>query len=356
MSTVGLQAETQRVNKRLEEARSRGVEWLVAKIGDDGEPVGGREVNSYFRVPWALAVAGRRAEAAGVLSWVEREALTAEGDLRPGAAQKPWTTADASYPLPQLAIAAWQLERYDTASSIMDTMSKFQHAGTGGAFVERPEPEYRISRRQDLLCTSQLGMAALMTGRRSMAEAAYHWTYSLWQAQPELPERLYVAWDDRGLVTEFPEELNYSLVTDFRKPRQAFFNPGIGAAFLARYYMSTGTKGALPIAKGLLELSEKGTDAQYDYPDTVQVGKFAWGAAAMLEVEDSERYLKILHMMGDWYADSQLEDGSWLPSLWRTPKPADPDKLWKTAEHVLHITTMLTAMGGFVRPSQLRGS
>lgn len=348
-ATTTLKSEIGRIVSRLEEARAGGVEWLVSHIGDDGEPVGAKVANSYYRMPWALAVAGRREESAAVLSWAEREALSVEGDLLPGPARVPWTTADASYPLPQLAIAAWHLERYDTAGAIMDTLRAFQHSGTGGAFVERPEPEYRVSRRQDLLCTAQLGMAALTTGRREVADAAYHWVYSLWQAQPELPTRLYVDWNDVGLVTNVPQELAYSLVTDFTKPRQAFFNPGIGAAFLARYYMQTGVEEALQIGRGLLKLSEDGTEAQYDYPDTVQVGKFAWGAAAMLEVEPAERYLRIVLRMGDWYADSQLKDGSWFPSLWRTPEPSDVDALWKTAEHVLHITTMLTALGGYRR-------
>ena len=128
-------------------------------------------------------------------------------------------------------------------------------------------------------------------GRGEVADAAYRWVYSLWQAQPELAEkRLYVDTDDVGIVTKVPNELAYALVTDLNKPRQAYFNPGIGAAFLARYYMKTGVQEALPIARGLLQLSE-GTEAQYDYPDTCQVGKFAWGASAMLEVEPLAKHL-----------------------------------------------------------------
>lgn len=41
----------------------------------------------------------------------------------------------------------------------------------------------------------------------------------------------------------------------FRKPRQAFYNPGIGAAFLSRYYMVTRHERARQIARGLLQLS-----------------------------------------------------------------------------------------------------
>jgi hypothetical protein len=43
---------------RARAARDRGVEWLIAHIGSNGEPVGARERNGWSRVPWALAVCG----------------------------------------------------------------------------------------------------------------------------------------------------------------------------------------------------------------------------------------------------------------------------------------------------------
>jgi hypothetical protein len=337
--------ELERVVPRLRAARAGGVRWLLAHIGGDGEPAGAAEVNAWYRLPWALAVAGAREEAAAVLSWAEREALTPAGDLRPGAAQAPFTTGVATYPLSILAIGAWHLERFDTAGAIMDTLAAgYQHPETGGVFKERPE--LRATGRQDLISTAQAGLAALTTGRRAMADAAYDWIRRLHAAQPELPRRLYTATDDDGLVTDVPPELAFDLVTDLTAPRQAYFNPGIGAAFLGRYAMATGAGEARRLADALLALSEQATEAQFDHTDTVQVGKFAWGAAVLLEGGHDERYVRDLVRMGDWYADSQRPDGGWAPSAFQVPAPEDADVLWKTAEHVLHVTTMLTAIGG----------
>lgn len=346
-NTAMLRSEIERVVLRLNQARDAGVAWLIGRIGDDGEPVGAQKRNQYYRLPWALALCGKREEAAAVLSWVERNALSSEGDLLPGAAREPWSKKDASYPLAILATGVWHLERYDTALAIMETLNKFQDTTTGGAYSERPE--CRVHRRQDLMCTAQLGMAALATGRRGSADGAYQWVCALYNAQPELPRRLYVTWDDQGLVTDVPPEVAYYLVTDFQKPRQAFFNPGIGAAFLVRYYMQTRAPGALPIARGLLQLTGGGTELQYDFSDTVQIGKFAWGASAMLEVEPVEEHLRNVLRMGDWFANSQLADGRWNPSAFKCPQPSDVDALWKTAEHLVHISTVLTALGGYQR-------
>jgi hypothetical protein len=330
---------------RLARSREEGITWLISRIGEDGEPAGAATLNQYYRLPWALVLAGRAQEASSVLSWMERNALSGSGDLLPGAAQQPWTAGLATYPLSQMALGAWHLERYDTALSIMRTLkSDFQHPETGGAFAERPE--HRATGRQDLISTAQLGLAALMTGRRDIADPAYGWMVATFEAQPDLPHRLYTAWDEGGLITEFDPELAFDRVTDFREPRQQFFNPGIGAAFLARYYKQTGEAKALDIARALLALSEGGSAAQFDYTDTVQIGKYAWGLAAVLDVDPDERYVRGLLKMADWFVDSQCEDGRWNPSAFIVPSPGDVDGLWKTAEHIMIMTMMLSALAG----------
>ena len=46
--------DVERVIKRLTEARAGGVERLLRHIADDGEPVGAKIANLYYRVPWLL--------------------------------------------------------------------------------------------------------------------------------------------------------------------------------------------------------------------------------------------------------------------------------------------------------------
>jgi hypothetical protein len=356
MSIVTENLNADEIASRLEAARSRGADWIVSRIAEDGEPPGATRVNHYYRLPWALALAGRVDVAARVMSWIERNALTAEGDLRPGAPRKNWngvgwTSDAASYPLAIIAIGAWHLERYDSAGAIMDTLRAFQSERTGGSYIERPE--CRETGRQDLMCTAQLGLTALTTGRLEMADAAFAWLQRFWAEQPALPERLYLSATDDGLVTDAPAGEEFGYYMDVDKPRQAFFNPGIGAAFAARYLLATGNEAARAIGRGLLQFSERVSDTQYDFTDTVHVGKFGWGAGAMLDVESAESHFADAVRMGKWYLDSQLEDGRWNPTPFMVPEPDDADALWKTGEHIVLMTMVEMALAS--RPRTVFG-
>jgi hypothetical protein len=332
----------------LARVRDRGVAWLLDHVDEDGRPAGADHRNGYHRVPWTLAVVGERAAAGSVLSWVERTALTPEGDLRPGVPREAWTERCATYPLSLLAQGAWALERYDTALAIMHTQRSFQHPETGGAFSQRPEA--RPAERQYLFPTAQLGLSGLTTGQWDIAHAAWGWMQRLWAAQPDLPHRLHTAWDTDGLVVDPTPEDRFMCVTDFREPRQAFYNPGIGAAFLSRYGMLTGDASALRMAGDLLDLTAGGTDDQFNYRESMQVCKFGWGSAMALEAGvDGPQVARLLRMT-KWYVDSQSERGTWVPSGFLVPEPTVSNEIEKTAEHVLWVTMMDQALAGMDRP------
>jgi hypothetical protein len=342
---------------RLEESRQRGADWIVSRIEDDGKPVGADRANLYYRVPWALQVAGRADVAAHVLTWIEDHALTPEGDLRPGAPQSNWnapmgwTKDAASYPIAIIAYGAWLLERYDTAAAMMDTLKAFQDPETGGGYAERPEAEHRLTGRTELLCTAQLGLTALLTGRREMADAAFGWLERLWDGQPGLPDRLHLSVGRDGAIqTEAPAGSEFAYFLDVDKPRQAFFMPGLGAAFAGRYAMATGNKKGLEIGRGLLDVSERAHESQYDFTDTVHVGKFGWGAGVMTDADPgTDAHVADALRMGQWYLDSQLEDGRWNPTKFLVPEPDDADALWKTAEHIVLMTIVEMGLAGHPR-------
>jgi hypothetical protein len=342
---------------KLRHVRDRGVEWLLNHIADDGEPACANERNGYYRVPWTLALAGEREYAARVLSWVERNALSPDGDLLPGAAQTPFVTTYAPYPLSILAQGAWHLERYDTALAIMRTLRTYQDPVSGGAYMERPEA---LTYVQFLFPTAQLGLAGLTTGLVDVADAAFKWIVSLYKAQPELPTRLYTAWSKDGkLLTDVPkltipasgpltpdEFARFMAITDFSQPRQAFYNPGIGSAFLIRYFMRTGNRVALEIALDLLGLHAGGTEEQFNHHESMQVCKFAWGSSLALEVDPDGGHLENVLRMADWYAESQFEDGSWVHSPFLDPRPTDGAAMEKTAEHIMWVVAMLASLAG----------
>jgi hypothetical protein len=348
-ATADRRADLDAATQRLTAARDRGLRWLLGRVDDRGRPAGADHYNGYFRLPWTLAMAGERGAAGRVLAWMEDEVLDERGDLREGPARERFTHRSASYPLTIIAHGAWDMERYDIANRVFDRLEQggFVDPRTGGSYGERPE--VRSGSRQEIFPTSQLGMTALKVGRAATARGAFEWLRRLYEAQPQLPARLYSAWGDEGLITEVPpgdDRLAFQLVTDFTKPCQAFYNPGIAAAFCARYHAATRDESALELGRAMLLLSAEGTEAQFDHSASVQICKFGWGAANLLDVDPHGDYLRHLLRMADWFADCQAPDGHWSNSPFLDPQPTEASNLDITAEFVLHCCTMLGALGG----------
>jgi hypothetical protein len=336
---------------QLREVRRKGIAWLLGHIGNDGEPAAWRNHNGYYRLPWTLAVAGEREAAARVLTWIERNALTADGDLRPGVPQHPFVSAAATYPLAIIAHGAWMLERYDTSLAIMRRLrTSFQDPESGGAYMERPEA--RKTGQQLLYPTAQLGLTAMATGQADMAAGVYRWFQRLLDAQPELPDRLFTMWDANGLITGYTDESAFVMVTDFRLARQAFYNPGISASFLSRYHMYTGEPRAKELATMMLGLVAHGTPEQFNFAESMQICKFGWGSALAAEIDPDGGHIDNVVRMARWYYESQAADGSWYPSPFLVPEPSAADAMEKTAEHTLWVVTMLSALAGWPRPKR----
>src|SRR5262249_25568023 len=103
------QQEIRTAQESLRKVRSRGVRWLLEHVGDDGKPAAADVRNGYYRMPWTFAVVGEREVAARVLSWIERNTLTPEGDLRAGVPREAFVHRWATYPHSLLAQGAWAL-------------------------------------------------------------------------------------------------------------------------------------------------------------------------------------------------------------------------------------------------------
>ena len=328
----------------LRAARAKGVDWMLARLDADGRPAGAERFNNYYRLPWSLALSGQRDRAAAVLAWIAHNALDASGDLRAGAPRAPFLGAIASYPLPQIAIGAWHLERYDLARTIMAFVrSAMVDPHTGGAYSERPE--LRHTRRTDLLCTAQVGLAAMTVGDDTLADGCYRWTHDLLSMQPDLPRRLYPCRIGAQLLTTAdPRHRAWDVVTDFHLPFQQFYNPGIAAAFLGRYGAFRNHATARELARTTLHLNVEGAALQFDHAVNAQICKFGWGAAVLLETDACLGHAAQALRMARWFVESQHADGHWAPSGFLVPQPDDADKLPKTAEHVLHVVTLIGAL------------
>jgi hypothetical protein len=325
---------------RLSTARRMGTQWIVNHVGPGGKPTGADERNCWWRVPWALIQAGEFDVAAAVLSWAERTAITAEGDLKPGAygGSGPRTTV---YYLSPIAIAAWLLARYGLADRVMGRIEEYQDPYGRGI------PDNRApGSPEDMLKTTQAGISALITGRRQLADDVYAWLVKLYRGQPELPRRLYTSMNAGRVVTTFPASKAFDFVVDFQKSRQAFFAPGIAAAFLAGYAGHASRPDAIQLGRSFLRLNIEGTEQQFDDPESVQICKFGWGAAAMLTADPQGGHLEAVIRMAEWFMDRQESTGSWVPSSFMVREPMDVDRLWKTAEHLMELSMIEVALAG----------
>lgn len=336
---------------RVSRHRRKAVDWLTARVDDSGRPAGADTANFWWRAPWALAVAGAPDVAAAMVGWAEREALQDDGDFRPG----PFRAGiDGSpiYHLSPLAIAAWLLAHYDTARVLNDHMRTYQDPDTGGIHENRHDEPVDL-RQQGNLKTAQFGVSSLVTGDRESATGVARWLRTTYDLQPDLPRRFYPIRNGHDLVTDIPAGREREYVLDFQAPRQLYFHPGIAAAFLAGWTQQTGDTEARALGRNYLALSTNATSEQFTDTASVQICKYGWGAAAMLDADPAGEHLPAVITMATWFCDRQRQDGSWAPSSFMLPNPGLLDLYWKTAEHTMELAyiehALINATSGVLR-------
>jgi hypothetical protein len=339
MSTV---AELDAAILRVRAARDRGVRWLLDHTAADGCPVGAAERNGWGRLPWALAVCGESEAAARVIAWAQRGQLAADGNFASGVAFG--TGRFGTYPLAHFAIGAWLAERFDVSLRTMAALREWQDPVSGGCPVA-PSAD-RITDICDLLSTAQVGLAAVITGQDDMADRCWRWVADLVDRQPaDAGKRLFTFKRGADMLVDPDASLQWLAITDFVKPRQTYYTPGMAGVFLASYAARRDRPEALALAKRLLRFNIEGTGEQFNDPASVQVCKFGWGTAAVFVADPASDLLPHLLRMGDWFAGNQHGDGAWAPSTFVAPQPSDVDKLVKTAEHVMEVNAVLAALG-----------
>ena len=323
-------------------ARRRAVEFLLAQMNDDGSIGPVDQGLYYYRVPWAFAVSGETGPAMRVTEWIRRHMLTAEGEVAGSASPNGDANRQANtYAETCLAYGAHLLRQYDVAQRAIRFALRFQDPSTGGVYRdrERTGPDGP----QIVYLTCQVGMSALITGHLAAAEAAGQFFKRLWEAQPELPARLYTIWTRSGglatVVSSEDERRHY--VNESQDVRQMHYNGGMTAAFLARLYLATGDPVWLETARGYQDFSMGSTERQFE---TKQVCKSAWGGGLLAAITHDPRYVDWTARMGDWFVTEQHGDGSWTNTPYLDPNPKMSGKIAITAEFIVHLDTIIGSL------------
>jgi hypothetical protein len=269
--------------------------------------------------------------------------LTAEGEIRGSVSpDRGMLRAGNTYAETNVAYGAHLLGRYDVARPAMRFALRSQDPETGGVYMDQQRTGAEDP--QLLFLTAQLGMSALLTGHFTAAEAAGHWMRRLWDAQPELPARLYtVQTRAGGLAITVPADappMHY--VNESQEQRQYHYNGGIAAAFLTRLYLSTADPLWLALARNYQRFSMESTEEQFA---TKQVCKSAWGAGLLTLATGEALYRDWTIHLGDWFVAEQQDDGSWVNTPYLSPHPTLADRIEITAEFVMHLDTVIGTLG-----------
>lgn len=335
-------AELNRSIERMVSARQRGGNFLLDVIRDDGSVARTEPRVTWYRLPWALALCGESATAHRMLSWIEHECFDDERGFHGGI---PWNpTANNrlnTYSETCLAYGAVLLRRLDIARRAMTVAQRSFDSETGGVLMNRDHTGPQAG--QLLFLTCQYGMSAALSGRIDEAIAVGAWLENLWNAQPELPERLYTIWNhEDGLVTEIPESDDPKhYVDDARQERQYHYNGGIAAACLTHIGMVTGERKWFELAGKFQQFSIDSTPDQFK---TRQVCKSAWGAGLLTLATGTTEYTAWLTKLADWFADLQEPDGSWTNTPYLDPHPTNARRVEITAEFVIHVDTLIASL------------
>jgi hypothetical protein len=290
---------------QLEHARDAGVAYILKHQRPDGalgepEKAG---LGPYYKAPWALAAAGRAAEANRLATWLAHEMLTDDGDFAGPCRGKLFDNSYA-YPNAWITVGVHRAGRYDVSRRAIEFLLGLQR-DTGGVSMQRDNPDAV----QDVLNSAQSGNACLATGHLAEARAVGRFLRMVMEAQP-YPERelFFVYKPGQGLRTEFPPERQKMHSIRIDTPRQAYFNSGMAAAFLARLHMATGDASWSDLGRDYLRISFHTLDEMYE---TAQVGKVGWGAALLYQTTGDEQMRGLAERVGEALLRQQTDTGGW---------------------------------------------
>lgn len=333
MRHLGTSSDRQTAIKRLRHAKRRGAEWLLARVEPDGKVGPLDEGFRFYRLPWTLTVSGHTQAATAVCGWIREHMLTADGDFDRGHRK----LYDAyAYRNATLVYGAHMARQFDLSSRGLAYVLTMQDLRSGG-FANDQAPDGTLGDVMDLPYTCGCGLACLALGRLDEARRVYQFLERVWNAQTEMPERMYYSYS-RGrqtVITSYDSSDQFWHVVESQQPRaQRWTVGGLSAAFLCRLHMVDPNPAYLSLARNFQQFSIQSTPRQFEFP---QVCKSGWGASLLFQVTGEPHYAAWAIKLAHWFADTQAADGCWVFD----DDPTEGRTLELTAEFVAHVDTII---------------
>lgn len=283
--------------KKLLESARRGAAWIASQQGSDGafcKPEDG--VGGYYKVPYALSIAGEHERALRLLSWVERHHLTRDGDFRAPErkAREPFHDSWPVYANAWLVQGAHLAGREEIAQRGAVFLRRFQ-LPCGGYYALDAAIRYI-----EPVNTAWGGMAAAATGFPEDAHRAANLLARMVDEQPD-PRRFYWRMSALGEL----ETGDGAPHVDAGRTKQIYYNPGIALILLA----TLGSDSHLRAAQRIVEFSNTCAEDVYRFPPS---GKLGCGAAILYSRTRDALAQHAALAVAEYLAETQQPDGRWL--------------------------------------------
>ena len=296
-----------------ERAACAAVDWLAAKLGDDGSyGPDTDDLACYYKSPYLFQLSGRPREASRLLTYVRRRFGREDHDFATTAGRKSANAAFDeywAYPNGWIAMAAQRMGRFDIAYPAFGYLLSFHDPVSGGFFTNRSRGDG--DRVTDVFTTAHLGLAFLYLGDVERAIGAGRYVVRLLALQrDELSSGFLLRLDRTGsLVRDAPEIPAVFRVVRTGEPNQAYFMIGYPMAFLAKLFMATGDAGFLKAAQEYLDfaLTCGGNLRSFYFSH-----KVAWGAAVLAAVTGDRQPVELATSIADHLLEIQDGSGAWL--------------------------------------------
>ena len=300
-------------NKELfSESLERSVNWLLRQINPDGtvNPVAKGAI-AYYKLPWALVLAGKSLEAARIIRWIIKETMTADGDLQSDKRQK-FHLDYYTYPNAWICLASHLLSLFDISYKTWNHISSFQDPKTGG-YCSRSPYNPNKDNLQDAISTAWCSVVGLHLGRVEEAKKAAKFLEMLLSLQPDFDKQFFYYWYPKeGLVVEKPPEEpddRFIRINVTDQEENFYYILGASISFLAQLYAITKDKRHLELAKTYYEFVMRGPESLFH---TESAGKLCYASTHLYHASGERKYLDMAGKFMVSLLEIGEKDGSWI--------------------------------------------
>jgi len=265
--------------------------------------------DAIYKFPAAFVQMGKYVEAAKLLSWLENNILTSEGDF--SFSDKKfifeWHISFYTYANSWVVIGAQRAGFFDMANKAIGYILKFQNPKTGA--FQSGQKGVDNTGFCDTTITSQSGICCLYTGHLELAYKATDALCSIVEQQDN-GDIFYFTTDSAGkILKDFPEDKKLWYCLNRKETGQCYWYLGICAAFLCLAYEVSKREVYLQKSKQVFDFLLRCSDDAFA---SLASGKCGYASALLYRNTGEKIYKDSALKLVDWLVEVQKTDGRWM--------------------------------------------